>query len=85
MTENSNFLKQCAKNTFLVKPYRDGRCDISVSQKSDACQKKPHLMGLLSINCCLLVKLYITLEQKFFKTDECCIKTCFYCGIINIF
>ena len=52
---------------------------------SDACQKKPHLMGLLSINCCLLVKLYITLEQKFFKTDECCIKTCFYCGIINIF
>ena len=80
MTENSNFLK----NTFLVKPYIGTGAAISLPT-SDACQKKPHLMRVLSINCCLLVKLYITLEQKFFKTDECCIKTCFYCGIINIF
>ena len=62
----------------MVKPYWDRLgCDISRVPTSDACQKKPHSMRVLSINCCLLVKLYITLEQKFFKTDECCIKNLF--------
>ena len=61
MTENSNFLK----NTFLVKPYWGRRCDICPNKWR--LPEKPHLMRVLSINCCLLVKLYITLEQKFFK------------------
>jgi len=43
------------------------RVAISVPTSDALARKKPQTMRALSRNCCLLVKLYITLEQKFFK------------------